>query len=220
MAGFLGSMHCVGMCGGIVSALSVVSSKENPMRTNVLFNSGRVLSYTLIGGIAGASGKLIGNMGNLHVIRGFFNVAVGIIMILLAVELLGWLRVFKPDFGLIKRLLPIVKAGGWKGSFGLGGLMGIVPCGLTYAVYVNSLSSGSFAHGAVFAFAFAMGTVPAILGVGTITGTWSGDSRKVFTSMSVCIIVIMAFFSISSGIKSLNASMFTSGQMCCHSKGF
>jgi len=203
ITGFLGSMHCIGMCGGIVSALSLASS-ENSVKSNLLFNAGRVISYTLIGGIVGMTGGFIGSIGHFQIVRGSVNILVGIVMILLSMELLGWFHFLRSST--LLRFFLSIKLKGVKGVFTIGALMGLVPCGLTYAVYVKALAGGSFYTGALMSMAFALGTVPAVMGVGTITGVWSGENRRIFTSMAAGIIVVLAVSSISTGIKSLSRS--------------
>jgi len=214
MTGFLGSMHCIGMCGGIVSALSLTSS-QNAFKSNLLFNAGRVISYTLIGGIVGMTGGLIGSIGHFQTIRGTVNILVGVVMILLSMELLGWFHILRSG-RTVTRFFSKLKVRK-SGHFTIGAFMGFIPCGLTYAVYVKSLSAGSFYAGAAMSLAFALGTVPAILGVGTLTGTWSGESRKLFTYMSAAIVVMLACSSISTGVKNLFASSHKGHMACCES---
>jgi len=215
MTGFLGSMHCIGMCGGIVSALSLKSS-QNAFRSNLLFNTGRVISYTTIGGIVGMTGGLIGNIGHFQAIRGTINILVGFVMILLSMELLGWFHILRSGSTITRFFSKLKVSKG--GHFTIGAFMGIVPCGLTYAVYVKSLAAGSFYAGAAMSLAFALGTVPAILGIGTLTGTWTGESRKLFTYMAAGIVVMLACSSISSGARNLFAASHNGPMACCESK--
>ncbi len=165
--GLLGSAHCMGMCGGISSALGLAQSKSATLNI-ILYNAGRLLSYGLLGLTFGYLGELLGDsivMAGmvLRIIAGFLLIAMGLYlsqwwMGLSYLEKLGakfW-RYLQP---LNRYLLPIdhpVK------SLGLGILWGFLPCGLIYSTLGLALANGEATSSAFVMLAFGVGTLPAM----------------------------------------------------------
>ena len=174
LVGLLGGTHCVGMCGGIVGALSLGA----PARWSMLFayNAGRILSYSTAGAIAGALGAaslgLEGQVPARLILYFFANlmlVALGFYLLgatraLALTERAGqklW-RLLQP---LTKRFLP---ARTMQQAFPLGLLWGWLPCGLVYSALASSLSAGSAGRGALMMLAFGLGTLPNLLLAGIV----------------------------------------------------
>ncbi len=174
LVGLLGGTHCVGMCGGIVGALSMGA----PARWSMLFayNAGRIFSYSAAGAIAGALGAaslgLEGQVPARLILYFFANlmlVALGFYLLgvtraLAFTERIGqnlW-RVLQP---LTRRFLPARSVGQ---AFPLGLLWGWLPCGLVYSVLASSLSAGSAGRGALMMLAFGLGTLPNLLLAGIL----------------------------------------------------
>ncbi|HSG21994.1 MAG TPA: sulfite exporter TauE/SafE family protein [Azonexus sp.] len=174
LVGLLGGTHCVGMCGGIVGALSMGA----PARWSMLlsYNAGRILSYSAAGAIAGALGAAsLGLEGQVpaRLILYFFA---NLMLVALGFYLLGVTRAlaFTERFGqklwrliqpLTKRFLPARTVGQ---AFPLGLLWGWLPCGLVYSALASSLSAGSAARGALMMLAFGLGTLPNLLLAGIV----------------------------------------------------
>ena len=174
LVGLLGGTHCVGMCGGIVGALSMGA----PARWSLLFayNAGRILSYSAAGAIAGALGAaslgLEGQVPTRLILYFFANLMLvvlgfyllGVTRALAFTERIGqnlW-RVLQP---LTKRFLPARSVGQ---AFPLGLLWGWLPCGLVYSALASSLSAGSAGRGALMMLAFGLGTLPNLLLAGIL----------------------------------------------------
>ena len=174
LVGLLGGTHCVGMCGGIVGALSL----GVPARWSMLlaYNAGRIFSYTLAGAIAGALGAAsLGFDGTLP-IRLILYLLANVMLIALGLYLIGvsqalafteragqqlWRRI-QP---LTRRFLPAKTP---AQAFPLGLLWGWLPCGLVYSALVSSLSAGSVERGATLMLVFGLGTLPNLLLAGII----------------------------------------------------
>jgi uncharacterized protein len=169
LVGLLGGTHCIGMCGGIVSALSM--GKKSRFSLHLAYSAGRVVSYMVAGAIAGALGglslALSGQLPMRIVLYGVANlmlVALGFYLIgltraLAFTERLGqhlW-RYLQP---LSRRYLPARTV---AQAFPLGLLWGWLPCGLVYSALVTALSSGSAGEGAGLMLAFGVGTLPNLL---------------------------------------------------------
>ena len=174
VVGLLGGTHCVGMCGGIVGALSMGAPARWSM--HLAYNGGRILSYALAGAIAGALGAAsLGLEGQLPV-RNILYLLANLMLIALGLYLLGVTRAlaFTERFGqhLWRRLQPMTRrllpATSMAQAFPLGLLWGWLPCGLVYSALATSLTAGSAGRGALLMLAFGLGTLPNLLLAGIV----------------------------------------------------
>ncbi|MBL6808472.1 MAG: sulfite exporter TauE/SafE family protein [Pseudomonadales bacterium] len=164
--GLLGSSHCLAMCGGIGAALGVRSSAQGTLTADLaLYALGRVSAYALLGLIAGSlgAGLLLAApklLFSLRLLSGGLLVAMGLYVMGLwhglrrlervGARLFTWARkVPLPQQGPLAPLL-------------MGGLWGLLPCGLVYSALALALSSGNGLQGALLMAAFGLGTVPAV----------------------------------------------------------
>lgn len=178
--GFLGGVHCVGMCGGIVGALSfgLPADRRQHIRGNMpfllLYNLGRITSYTLAGTVAGGLGAWAIDLLAVRQLQLWLQVFAGVFMILMGLYLNGWWRVLVrvEQAGSIlwqrleplgRQLLPVQRPGQ---ALLLGMLWGWLPCGLVYSVLIWTLLSGGAREGALLMFSFGVGTLPNLLAMG------------------------------------------------------
>lgn len=180
LVGLLGSTHCLGMCGGIVSALTFNLSDNVRRSTLRLFpyllayNAGRIASYMVAGAMAGAFSAALFGLAPPTVVGRAVNGVSGGFMIALGLYLAGWwpgLQWLEKWGGILwKRIEPIgrkllpVKHPLTALVFGM--VWGWLPCGMVYAALAWSLSSGSAVQGATLMLAFGIGTLPMLLVVG------------------------------------------------------
>lgn len=200
--GLLTSVHCIAMCGGINLTQSVASvqKKEKTLKTQLQYNLGRVISYTLIGGIVGAVGSVLSFNGFM---KGIVAVIAGILMLILALRMLG---IFK---GLRKLRLPIPNklAVGYaklirgRSSFFVGLLNGLMPCGPLQSMQIYALSTGSFLMGALSMLLFSMGTVPLMFGFGFLSGKLNARYTKQLLTVSAVLIFIMGLSMLTNGLS-------------------
>ncbi|HEX7971421.1 MAG TPA: sulfite exporter TauE/SafE family protein [Thiobacillus sp.] len=174
LAGLLGGVHCVGMCGGIVAAFSFrADGSSPPLRLHLAYNLGRVASYTIFGALAGALGASLKLTGFVPVQTALFVLAQAV-MILLGLYLAGfsqWVLVFERGGSvlwravkpLFQKLLPVKSM---PQALLAGMAWGWLPCGLVYSVLVTALAAGSATSGAALMLAFGLGTLPNLLGMG------------------------------------------------------
>ncbi|MGF1643540.1 MAG: sulfite exporter TauE/SafE family protein [Thiotrichales bacterium] len=186
VVGLLGGVHCLGMCGGIVGALSLgtqSSSGASPFRIRFVlilsaYNLGRILTYTLVGAMAGWLGAAALDLARLNATQHGLLLVAGVFMVLLGLYLGGWWlgllhverfggRLWRHIEPLGRRLLPIRSP---AGAFGLGLVWGWLPCGLVYSVLIWALASGSASQGAWLMLAFGLGTLPNLLLMGALAG--------------------------------------------------
>jgi sulfite exporter TauE/SafE/copper chaperone CopZ len=196
--GLLTSLHCVAMCGGINLSQCVLQdtqksntlSKIAVLTPSFLYNLGRVLSYTIIGGIVGAVGSVAGFSGAL---KGVVQIAAGVFMVIMGLNMLNifpWLRKFNPRMPKIfaKKINERKKS---KSPLYVGLLNGLMPCGPLQAMQLYALSTGSPIKGAVSMLLFSLGTVPLMFGLGALSSFLSKKfTRKIMTVSTVLVIVL------------------------------
>jgi sulfite exporter TauE/SafE/copper chaperone CopZ len=174
--GLLTSIHCAAMCGGINLSQSIPRGNEtngnrlSAIRPALLYNAGRVASYTIVGFAAGALGSVFSFT---PAIQGLLKIVAGVFMVIMGLNMLGifpWLRKINPH-------LPLFLAEGIEkvknqntGPLAVGLLNGLMPCGPLQAVQIYALSTGSPVTGGFSMFLFSLGTVPLMLGLGAATG--------------------------------------------------
>ena len=187
LVGLLGGVHCVGMCGGIVTALSLSSTTRRPALPMLLaYNFGRITSYALAGAIVGAIGastillerfvpaeRVLYGLANIMLILLGLYLA-GLSRAVLALERVGsvvWARL-QP---LMKRFIPVRTL---PQAFFTGAVWGWLPCGLVYSVLISALATASAAHGALLMLAFGAGTLPNLLAMGLFAQRLQTLTRK------------------------------------------
>ena len=199
LVGWLGGVHCVGMCGGIVTALSFATPNAKPSVAMLLaYNTGRLISYALAGAIAGAVGASTLLLNNfLPVSRGLYIFA-NIILILLGLYLAGLSRavLVLENLGgrvwaglqpLMKRLMPVRNV---PQAVLVGMVWGWLPCGLVYSVLISALASGNAGHGALLMLAFGLGTVPNLLAMGLFAQQLRAWTRRRIVRLSAGFLVV------------------------------
>lgn len=175
LVGLLGGGHCVGMCGGIVSAVSLSLPGQKP-HTGFQFsyNAGRIASYTCAGVLAGLLGSSSLFLSHLLPVEKALYLLANLMLVALGLYLAGWWRgvlvlekaggaLWKRIQPLSKKFLPVHTAGQ---AFVLGLLWGWLPCGLVYSVLVVALATGNAWQGGALMLAFGLGTLPALLAMG------------------------------------------------------
>jgi sulfite exporter TauE/SafE len=174
LIGLLGGTHCIGMCGGIVSALALGGGSR--LSLHLAYNGGRIVSYALAGAIAGALGAASLVLAGQLPLRLFLYTLANLMLVALGLYLIGMTRAlaFSERFGqklwrhvqpLSRHYLPVRTP---AQAFPLGLLWGWLPCGLVYSALVSALSSGSAWHGAGMMLAFGAGTLPNLLLAGVL----------------------------------------------------
>ncbi len=192
VVGLLGGVHCIGMCGGIVGALTF-GLPEN-VRSNIAallpyqlaYNLGRLLSYACAGALMGGLGLMLAELMPLHYAQRVLLALAGLFMILLGLYLGGWwsalVRIERVG-GLVwsrleplgRRLLPVQSP---AQALALGLLWGWIPCGLVYSMLIWTLSAGGAVQGAALMLAFGLGTLPNLLAMGLAAGALARLAKK------------------------------------------
>jgi sulfite exporter TauE/SafE len=181
LIGLLGGVHCAGMCGGIVSALSLqmpgaAGSSAPAWSIHLAYNLGRIASYAIAGALIGALGSLGLLLNNWLPVQLGLYVAANLMMVALGLYLTGLTQTLafteRAGQSLWRRVQPATKrflpVRGVAQAFPLGMLWGWLPCGLVYSVLTMTLVSGSAARGAATMLAFGLGTLPNLMLAGLL----------------------------------------------------
>ena len=207
LLGFLGTGHCLGMCGPLVIALPGRSGRWS---AHALYHLGRIGTYSLVGAVLGALGGWQGAAvhGQRDLLTGTTQlqlVVAGLAVLFLLVfglNRLGvlpepaWLGGFNPQrlpgFGV---LFKAALHQGRGTSLLLCGLMlGFLPCGLSYAAFARSLAAGGFLSGGLMCLAFGLGTLPGLLILGSGVGALIRRFRQQTEMLAGLIMIAMALF--------------------------
>lgn len=204
VVGLLTSLHCIAMCGGINLSQCVAykhsdGSKAGNLKPSFLYNAGRVISYTVIGGIVGGIGSVVsfsgGAKGIVAIIAGAFMVIMGINML----NIFPWLKRFNPRmpkfFG-----NKLYNNNGQNGPFYVGLLNGLMPCGPLQAMQLYALGTGSIAAGALSMFLFSMGTVPLMFGFGAVSSMLGRRFTGKLMKVSAMLVMVLGFIMMGRGM--------------------
>ena len=192
MIGLFSAVHCLGMCGSIAGALSL--SLPGEVRNNatrltafvVAYNLGRLISYTGAGALVGLFGEKMADVQILQEGHGAARLLAALVLIAVGLYLTGWVpqlqkmdRLGDPIWRRLepigRRLLPI---GSLPQAMLFGLIWGWLPCGLVYYVLILTVSTGSALNGALCMLSFGIGTLPAVVGVGFLTGWFTRFARN------------------------------------------
>lgn len=197
--------HCIGMCGPVVVAYSV-SIKSRTFLPHILYNAGRISTYTILGGLMGLTGTFIIITGPFQQLQKGVMIAAGLLIIIMGVGLAGWLP-FMKRFERILTTLPFIRKimGYFSGEMSIGTfypmgiVLGFIPCGLVYTALLSSARAGmetddplmGLLRGAVLMLLFGVGTAPSLLLFGKIVNVLGVKLRERLYKTSAIIMIIM-----------------------------
>lgn len=200
LLGFVGSGHCLGMCGGIAGALgqaTVPALRSSPLFSSVLYSLGRIASYGLLGTFAGLFGESVNSVAGagptLRVLTGLLIVAFGVQAADWGWSGVAWIE--RAGLRVWRRLLPVVGRVGrpdriWKVVM-LGALWGWLPCGLVYSGLAVAAVTGTPLRGGVFMLCFGLGTLPALVVAGGAAARLSAVLQKRGAKRAVGVLLVV-----------------------------
>jgi sulfite exporter TauE/SafE/plastocyanin domain-containing protein/copper chaperone CopZ len=205
--GIFTSVHCIAMCGGLNLSQSVGAGQSDAGRFKkpLLYNLGRIVSYTAVGAVVGGLGSVLFIS---ITAKGVIMLAAAIFMILMGLSMLGWLPHWLVPRLPKKAVINTNKAGAGKGPFVVGLLNGLLPCGPLQAMQIYALSTGSAAMGALSMLLFSLGTVPLMLGAGFVFTLLKGKFTRGITRVSAVLVILIAvvMFTNAGGLFGWNIS--------------
>ena len=206
--GLLTSVHCIAMCGGINLSQCVSTRLETPVKNKkianlkpgILYNTGRVVSYTVIGGIVGGLGSVVSFSG---AGKGLVAIIAGVFMVIMGLNMLNIfpsLRKFSPRMPKIFASKINDKKNSNSPLY-VGLLNGPMPCGPLQAMQLYALSTGDPVNGALSMLAFSLGTVPLMFGLGALSTILTKKFTGRMMTASAVLVVVLGVFMFSNGLS-------------------
>ncbi|MBR1584946.1 MAG: sulfite exporter TauE/SafE family protein [Clostridia bacterium] len=200
VVGLLTSLHCVAMCGGINLAQSAASAQAGHKisAANIQYNVGRLISYTVVGGIVGALGSVLRISTGVQAV---IQIVAAACMVVMSLNML--------DVGVLRGIVPTLPVGlrakllgkGKNSSLWVGLVNGFMPCGPLQAMQLYALSTGSWYMGALSMACFCLGTIPLMLGFGLVSGRLNRRFAKPMRILSGTLVLIMGMAMLTRGLS-------------------
>jgi sulfite exporter TauE/SafE len=203
--GFFGSLHCIGMCGPIALALPTQSkSKFGFYSGRILYNLGRVITYSFMGLFAGLIGKQI----NIAGFQQFVSIALGVIIlfsVLLPTGIKNYFIKIKP-VQLATKIIQssigkLFSRGSQKSLLLIGVLNGFLPCGFVYMALAGALALGNVENSILFMALFGLGTIPAMFTVSILTNLFGNNFRRKINRLIPVFATLLAVIFILRGLN-------------------
>ncbi|MDA0660302.1 MAG: sulfite exporter TauE/SafE family protein [Planctomycetota bacterium] len=211
-SGFLGSAHCLGMCGPFALTLGATSrSWKDNLSRQLLYSLGRIFTYGVLGAVAGYAGmQLAGREWNGVHLAAAASIAAGAFLIYEGLASAGVLRrrVTEPAaICLAGSLLGSFLRGPRRTDVFLAGLAtGFLPCGLVYGFLGLAAASSSLGYGLLLMVCFGLGTVPGMVGAGLGGGALTGTVRRRMFTLAAWSLVLAGGISVWRGVAFLQAT--------------
>jgi len=209
---------CTAMVGGLVVAVSSAAAKKREestfmqkLRPHLLFNVGRIVGFAALGALTGLVGSVLSLSSSLN---GALILAIAVFMIGLGINLLDVLpSSFKihPPKALSRHIVALTESTHPAVPFVLGTLTYFLPCGFTQSMQLYALSTGSPSQAAFIMVVFALGTMPALLGIGAATSAVRGKSLSYLTKAAGVIVVVLGISNLQNGAALLGWSSSSVG---------
>jgi len=211
LIGFLGSGHCLVMCGGIVGALQLAMPAQSSTKKLLLqltLSAGRLTTYAVFGAIVGYAGVSAMQLAGASML--WLRLVAGILLIMMALYIsrlwFGLLLLEKAGQTLWRYIQPVSRRflplDSLTKAYAYGVCWGALPCGLVYSALGWSLASGSASAGAALMLAFGLGTLPAILLTGSAAQLMSKlKSHNAVRYTAAAMLVIYGSYTIWLAIK-------------------
>jgi len=188
VTGLLGGFgHCIGMCGPLVGSFALATGALGPRRSlggQLAYHGGRITTYALLGAVMGLTGSFVNVAGRLAGLQDVVAVVAGVLMILLGLGAAGISAVLKrlearASARVVRFVRGLLSGGGPGRLYPTGLALGLLPCGLSWTMFLGAAATGSVPEGLLLALAFGIGTVPALLLAG-VAGALVGARARGF----------------------------------------
>jgi sulfite exporter TauE/SafE len=198
--------HCIGMCGPIVAAYTLGGRQGGGFVPHLLYNAGRIITYTFVGALMGLGGSFVNTAGRIAGFQNAVAIAAGLFMIVMGLGIAGLAPFARREGagpGVFTRAAgSILEGGSPLRFFPLGLLLGFLPCGLSWSIFAGAAATGDMAAGFLFAFSFGIATVPALLLFGLVVGWLGNRVRAVLYRLSGAVVAVMGVVFVVRGIRS------------------
>ncbi len=212
----VGFGHCIGMCGPIVVSFSLSLENRNIYLPHGLYHAGRVLTYTILGGIMGATGSFTAVTAHMAGIQKGVFIFTGLLIVVMGLAMTGWLpsgkffRDYYDPVGFISRgFKKLLSKTTTPAFFPVGLLLGLLPCGPVYTALIGAARAGmeipspagGILTGMGLMFAFGIGTIPALILVARLAGMKWLKKREIIYKFGAILMIIMGLAFIIKAIR-------------------
>jgi len=211
----VGFGHCIGMCGPLVVSLSLNLKGKNLFLPHLLYNTGRVVTYTVLGGVMGATGSFTLVAAHIAGIQQGAMIFAGIIIIVMALAMSGWLplgRVFgdyyNPDGIITRGFKKLSQVKSTATYFPIGLLLGLLPCGPVYTALLAAAGAGMNAAGTLegiikgmaVMMSFGIGTIPALFLIAKLVDMGWLKKREIIYRIGTILMIFVGLYFVVQGI--------------------
>jgi len=205
--GLLGSGHCIGMCGGLVAALSLSETgKQGGVVFQLLYNVGRILTYSCIGWLVGWLGSAFAYANTLAGLTRGLLIGSDLFVIVLGLGSAGIFsflnyNVMQLEFPgpvqkITRQVVKLKKLPPALSALPLGLIMGFLPCGFLYAMIIAAGQSANAANGALMMFSFGLGTLPALFLFGSAAQWLTARMRSLMLRWAGIVVALMGAYNL------------------------
>jgi sulfite exporter TauE/SafE len=193
--------HCIGMCGPFVAAYTM-NKAEAGHRVSVLphlfFNLGRTTTYVFIGAIMGLTGSFVNSAASLSGIQNIASVIAGAFMALMGLAISGLLRGLlsfeRYNSLILKAMKALLQEPSSTRYLPLGMLVGMLPCGLSYGIFIAAAGTGNMLRGMLLSLSFGMGTAFSLILFGIFFHALSVRLRGILYRLSGLVLFAMGIY--------------------------
>lgn len=218
LAGFAGSFHCIGMCGGFACALGTGQAERvSAIKRQLLYNLGRLTTYAFIGALAGSMGQVLCTSagvtntvldGPLSTSQQLLAIASGGLMLLMALQFFGFPRLHRVAAGFgggafVSGFRALLAAPGLAAPLAFGVFNGFLPCPLVYAFAAQATASAHGFSGMLTMIAFGLGTFPAMLMMGGVSRAIGPAWRHRGVRLAGGFILVLGLITLGRGLLPL-----------------
>ena len=212
----MGFGHCIGMCGPIVVSLSLNLKERSLIVPHLLYNVGRVFTYTILGGIMGATGSFTLVAAHISGIQKGALILAGIIIIIMGLAMSGWFHLGRfsiddhnPDGLISKGFKKLSQTKSTTAYLPIGLLLGLLPCGPVYTALIAAagagMKAGSIMEGITKGMAvmllFGIGTIPALFLVAKLVDMGWLKKRAIIYRIGAILMIGVGIYFVVKGIR-------------------
>ena len=176
MLGFVGSLHCAAMCGPLVLAMPVVgNTRLQLLASRLVYNLGRIATYSLLGLLFGLIGKSLLLAG----FQQWLSITAGVaILAFLVFQRKGFNGGWRAAIWIKATFRNLLQKRTFPAILLLGAANGFLPCGLVYIAGTASAATGRLTEAALYMFVFGLGTLPMMLGMSLFRGVFARHLQR------------------------------------------
>ncbi len=208
--GFFGGFgHCLGMCGPIVAAFALPAGQGGGawggLRPQLIYGVGRITAYAFVGALMGLGGTFVDTAGKLAGVQNLAAVLAGLFMVGAGLRITGLLR--RParagwgEAGLLRAARIVAETeSAWK-YYPLGILLGFIPCGLSYSLFIAAAGSGGVLAGMAALISFGIGTLPAMLLFASLVTVFGSRLKQRLSAAGGIAVIAMGLVFLSRAVR-------------------